>query len=143
MKTIVASGFFDPLHSGHLEYLSKAKDLGDYLIVLVNSNEAAQRKKGFYFMDQAERMKIIQSLKFVDEVLLAIDHDGTVATSLQQIKPAIFAKGGDRTIDNLPIEEITVCQTCHIEIVTGLGHKIQSSSNLINNYRHNHAVCSD
>ena len=131
MKRVVASGFFDPLHKGHIEYLRKAKALGDYLIVLVNTNEAAQRKKGYYFMELEERMEIIRSLKFVDEVVTAKDDDGTVAVSLAEIRPDIFAKGGDRTVENLPQQELDVCKKYNIEIITGLGDKIQSSSSLM------------
>ena len=131
MKRVVASGFFDPLHKGHIEYIRKAKALGDYLIVLVNTNEAAQQKKGYYFMELQERMEIIRSLKFVDEVITAKDDDGTVAVSLAEIRPDIFAKGGDRTVENLPQQELDVCKKYNIEIITGLGDKIQSSSSLM------------
>ena len=140
MKTVVASGFFDPLHKGHIEYLKKAKELGDYLIVLVNSNEAAQRKKGYYFMDVKERVEIVQSLQFVDEAIIAKDGDGTVAASLSDIRPKIFAKGGDRKLDNLPKQEIDVCDKYGIDIVTGLGDKIQSSSDIITRHLKNNAV---
>lgn len=141
MKKIVASGFFDPLHKGHIEYLRKAKALGDYLIVLVNTNKAAQRKKGYYFMTLEERMEIVRSLKFVDEVFTAKDDDGTVAASLFEIRPDIFAKGGDRTLNNLPQQEIDVCKKYDIEIITGLGEKIQSSNNLMIDYLKNDVVC--
>lgn len=140
MKKIVASGFFDPLHKGHIEYLRKAKALGDYLIVLINTNEATQRKKGYYFMTLEERMEIVRSLKFVDEVVTAKDDDGTVAVSLSEIRPDIFAKGGDRTIDNLPQQEIDVCKKNSIDIITGLGEKIQSSSYLVVDYLNNNTV---
>lgn len=131
MKKVVASGFFDPIHCGHIEYLRKAKELGDYLIVLVNSDEAAFRKKGYCFMPLNERIEIIKALKFVDEVIPALDCDNTVANSLRQLDVQIFAKGGDRTIDNIPYEEKKVCDEFNIEIITGLGDKIQSSSNLL------------
>lgn len=132
MKTVVASGYFDPLHIGHIEYLKKSKELGDRLIVLVNTNQSAVQKKGFYFMELQERIKIIQSLKYVDEAIPALDEDGTVAKSLSVLKPDIFAKGGDRTISNLPKQEIEVCRQNNIEIITQLGGKIQSSSQLVN-----------
>jgi cytidyltransferase-like protein len=134
MKVVVASGFFDPLHVGHIEYLEKAKLLGDKLIVLVNSNDAAIRKKGYYFMSQNERIRIIQSLRFVDEVFPALDDDNSVYMSLEQIRPDIFAKGGDRDINSLPQKEIEICKKYNIEIVAGLGEKISSSSTIVNKY---------
>ena len=140
MKKVMASGFFDPLHKGHIEYLEKAKALGDHLIVLVNSNEAAQRKKGYYFIELNERIDIVRSLKCVDEVFVAKDDDGTVADSLSEIRPDIFAKGGDRALNNLPKREIDVCNEYGIKIVTGMGEKIQSSSNIIVNYLKNNVV---
>ncbi len=77
-KIIVAtSGYFDPLHVGHIECFEKAKALGDKLIVIVNTDEQAIMKKGFVFMPLKERMKIIESLKMVDKVIPSIDKDTT------------------------------------------------------------------
>lgn len=128
---IVASGFFDPLHIGHIEYLKLAKALGDKLIVILNNDEQAQLKKGKVFMPLAERKIILESLSIVDEVFISIDKDKTVCKSLEYLKPNIFAKGGDRKIDNIP--EAEICKKLGIKIVDGLGEKIQSSSNLIKN----------
>jgi cytidyltransferase-like protein len=133
--TVVASGYFDPLHVGHIEYLELAKALGDKLIVLINSDEAAIRKKGRAFMSQADRMKIVGALRCVDEVVPAQDEDGSVWRSLEELKPNIFAKGGDRTVDNLPQEELNVCKKHGIKIVCGLGEKIASSSELYQSAR--------
>ncbi len=138
MNTIVASGFFDPIHVGHIEYLEKAKLLGGKLIVLVNSNAAAIRKKGYYFMDENDRLKIVSSLKFVDEVYIAKDDDGTVWKSLIELKPAYFVKGGDCNLSNLPEKEIEVCKMLNIKIITGLGEKIMSSQELINSTFNNY-----
>ena len=79
MKIVVSSGYFDPLHIGHLECLELAKQLGDKLIVIVNSDLQAKLKKGESFMKQEDRMKIISALKCVDEVFLSIDKDSIVA----------------------------------------------------------------
>jgi rfaE bifunctional protein nucleotidyltransferase chain/domain len=133
LTTVVASGYFDPLHIGHIEYLELAKALGDKLIVIVNTDRAAIRKKGRAFMPEADRMKIVAALRCVDEVVLAKDDDGSVWKSLEEIKPDIFAKGGDRTPDNLPQVELDVCNSNGIEIVCNLGEKIASSSALIEN----------
>lgn len=135
---VVASGYFDPLHAGHIEYLEKAKKLGDKLIVILNNDEQAILKKGFVFMPLEERKKIIQSLKFVDEIFISIDKDRSVCKSLEKIKPDIFAKGGDRNIGNIP--ETETCKKCNIKIVDGLGEKIQSSSELLKNLQKNEQV---
>lgn len=132
MNIVIASGYFDPLHIGHVEYLQKAKALGDRLIVLVNTDYAAFKKKGYFFMKQEDRLIIIRSLKCVDEAYLALDDDGTVWKSLELFKPDIFAKGGDRTMENLPEQELSVCKKYGIKVVTGLGNKIESSSELLN-----------
>jgi cytidyltransferase-like protein len=128
---IAASGYFDPIHIGHIEYLEKAKELGDKLIVIVNNDYQAGLKKGKYFMPENERIKIVGALKSVDEVFLSIDKDPTVCKSLEEIKPDIFAKGGDRFSYEIPESE--VCRKYNIKIVDGLGRKIQSSSELIKN----------
>ncbi|MFA5176110.1 MAG: adenylyltransferase/cytidyltransferase family protein [Candidatus Nanoarchaeia archaeon] len=126
---VAASGFFDPLHIGHLEYLKRSKELGDKLIVIVNTDKQAIIKKGFSFMGEKERLEIISSLKFVDQAIFAIDNDSTVIKTLEQIKPDIFAKGGDRNISNIPEREI--CEKLGIKMIDNLGEKITSSSKLI------------
>ncbi len=129
-KIIVAtSGYFDPIHAGHIELMEKAKRLGDRLIVILNTDEQAIMKKGFVFMPFNERKKIVESLKFVDEVTGSIDKDQTQCRTLEKLKPDIFAKGGDRNSGNIPEKE--VCGKFGIKIVDGLGEKIQSSSWLI------------
>ena len=127
-KTIVTSGYFDPLHVGHLECLELAKQLGDKLIVIVNSDLQAKLKKGESFMKEGDRMKIVSALKCVDEVFLSIDKDKSQCESLRHINPDIFAKGGDRMSDEIP--ESKICKELGIDIVDGLGEKIRSSSDL-------------
>ena len=128
-KTVVASGYFDPIHIGHIEYLEMSKKLGDKLIVIINNNSQAILKKGYYFMDEKERLQIVKSLRCVDEVFLSIDNDPSVCKSLEFLKPNIFAKGGDRTAENIP--ETPICKKLRCKIVSGLGEKIQSSSYLV------------
>lgn len=131
-KIIVAiSGYFNPLHIGHLEMITRAKELGDYLIVIINNDKQVKLKGSAPFMTQKDRMKIVGSIKGVDEIFLSIDKDESVCASLKKIKPNIFAKGGDRNIGNIP--ETKVCKKYGIKIVDGLGKKIRASSTLIKN----------
>ena len=95
---VAVSGYFDPIHVGHLEYLQLASRLGDKLIVIINNNHQAEIKKGEFFMHENDRMEIVAALKCVDEVFLSIDSDGSVCKSLEEIKPDIFANGGDRSL---------------------------------------------
>ncbi len=128
MKVVATSGYFDPLHVGHLECLELASKLGDKLIVIVNSDLQAKLKKGEAFMNENDRMKIVAALKCVDEVFLSIDQDKTQCESLKRINPDIFAKGGDRTSSEIP--ESKICKELNIKIIDGLGEKIRSSSDL-------------
>ena len=128
-SVVVASGYFDPIHVGHIEYLELAKTMGDKLVVIVNNDWQAALKKGKSFMKEADRLKIVSSLKCVDEVFLSIDKDKTVCKSLEAINPDIFAKGGDRFSDEIP--ESKICEKLNIDIIDGLGEKIRSSSLII------------
>jgi len=125
---VAASGYFDPVHIGHIEYLTLAKSLGDKLIVIVNNEVQTIAKKGAEFMPLKERVEIIKALRCVDEVVISIDTDASVCKTLELIKPNIFAKGGDRYTYEIP--ETPICQKLGIKIVDGLGAKIQSSSEL-------------
>lgn len=129
VKVVAASGGMDPLHAGHVEYLEKAKKLGDKLIVILNRDEWLLNKKGYFFMPYWERKKVLEALECVDEVVPAIDNDQSVCETLRQLKPDVFAKGGDRRVDEVP--ETKICKELGIEIVDGCGPKVQSSSNLV------------
>jgi len=132
---VIASGYFDPLHIGHIEYLKLAKALGNKLVVILNNDKQCILKKGKSFMSQNERKIILESLKSVDEVFLSIDEDKSVCKSIEALAEkyknheVIFAKGGDRFSHEIP--EARVCTKLGIKIVDNLGKKIQSSSNLI------------
>ena len=106
MKKVCISGYFDPLHVGHIEYINKAKKLGDYLVVIVNNNLQCKLKKGKFFMDENDRVEIVKNLKSVDEVFLSIDSDKTVSKSLEKLKPSIFANGGDRKNYEIPESKV-------------------------------------
>jgi len=128
MKTVAISGYFDPLHVGHLDYIKLASELGDHLTVIVNNDYQCKLKKGKSFMNEDDRVKIIQSIQYVDSAFLSIDSDLTVCESLSIIKPNIFANGGDRTLGEIP--ETKVMEEYDILMVDGLGNKIRSSSEL-------------
>eukprot|EP00516_Mucochytrium_quahogii_P006552 CAMPEP_0203751836 /NCGR_PEP_ID=MMETSP0098-20131031/5835_1 /ASSEMBLY_ACC=CAM_ASM_000208 /TAXON_ID=96639 /ORGANISM=" , Strain NY0313808BC1" /LENGTH=147 /DNA_ID=CAMNT_0050641731 /DNA_START=28 /DNA_END=471 /DNA_ORIENTATION=- len=129
-KTIVAcSGYFDPMHLGHIEYLERSKDLGDKLIVIVNSDRQAKMKKGQEFMPAAERVKLVRALECVDAAVVAVDDDRTVCKTLSLLHPDIFTNGGDQT--NTSIPEAKPCEELGIKLVDGLGGKVQSSSWLL------------
>tara|TARA_R110002060_G_scaffold15376_14_gene21478 strand:- start:675 stop:1082 length:408 start_codon:yes stop_codon:yes gene_type:complete len=127
MKKIVAvSGYFDPIHVGHIEYLEKAASMGERLMVIVNNDYQARLKKGKSFMNEDDRLKIVQSLSCVDEAYLSIDLDLTVCQSLKAYNPDVFANGGDRLNGEIP--ESAICKELNISIIDGLGEKIRSSS---------------
>lgn len=127
--TVAVSGYFNPLHVGHLEMMEKAKKLGDSLVVIVNNDHQVKLKGSVPFLNQADRVKIISSIRWVDKVFLSVDQDKTVCKSLSKTKPDIFAQGGDRHEGNIP--EADICRRLGIKMVDGLGGKIRSSSALI------------
>ena len=128
MIVVAVSGYFDPIHVGHLEYLKLAKQLGDKLIVIVNNDKQAILKKGKSFMNVKDRMEIVSALQCVDEVFLSIDDDKSVCKSLEFLKPSIFANGGDRSLSEIP--ETAIIEKYSIKMVDGLGEKIRSSSKI-------------
>ena len=130
MKTVAVSGFFCWIHHGHVRLFKDAAKLGDKLIVIVNNNDQQTVKKNKLVMDAEDIMEVIREFKCVDEVYLATDDDSTVCRTLRELKPDIFANGGDRGAGNVP--EYGVCEKYDIEMVFGVGGpKIESSSNLL------------
>jgi len=132
MKRVLISGHFDPYpHYGHRIHMQMAKRLGDWLIVVVSSDEDAIRKKGFCVTPQWERMDLIKDLNYVDEVIAVIPSNGLTDKSILKMKPDIFAKGGDRTINNIPQAEIDACKQVGCQLVTGVGHQLESSRDIL------------
>lgn len=136
---VAVSGGFDPIHHGHIRMFQEAKALGDELVVILNNDHWLAGKKGRPFMSQEERKEIIEAIKWVDRVVFT-DHapdeyftDKSVCRALREVKPDIFANGGDRNPDDEPVPEVNVCKELAIEMVynVGAGGKIQSSSWLI------------
>ena len=128
---VAASGFFDPLHAGHIEYLKLAKEVSENgeLIVILNNDHQAAMKKGKAFMPLKDRVAVLEALSYVDEVVVAIDDDSSVCKTLEKVKPDIFTNGGDRNFEESP--ETAVCKRLGIILCDGLGQKIQSSSEII------------
>ena len=136
MKIVIVSGYFNPLHKGHIDYFDKSKELGNKLYVIVNNDKQRELKGSNEFQDEDERMFIIQNLKMVDRVFLSIDTDRTVCQTISTIHSLedssdelFFANGGDQINDTIP--ERQVCDWLGIKLIDGMGDKIQSSSWLI------------
>ena len=130
MKKVAISGYFNPIHSGHIDYIREAKALGTHLTVILNTDHQVEAKGSVPFMDLEERAYILNAMADVDEVVPAVDKDKTVCKTLEYLKPDIFANGGDRFADNIP--EKKLCDKLGIEMVFNVGgKKAQSSSNLI------------
>jgi len=129
---VCCSGGFDPIRKGHLSYLREAKKLGDVLIVILNPDSDMVRKKGYCFQTYEERKDIISDLNYVDFVVKSIDEDGTVAKTLKLVKPQIYAKGGDRTPNNMAQNEVDTCNEIDCKIVYGVGEpRTDSSQDLV------------
>lgn len=135
-KAIIVSGYFNPIHKGHTEYFQNAKSYGDELFVIVNSDYQRLLKGFKEFQDENERLFIVENLKLVDKCILSIDRDRTVVESLKKIYSQFeneyvfsFANGGDQNNDTIP--ERAICEELGIELIDGLGGKIQSSSWLL------------
>ena len=119
-KEIVVAGGFDPIHAGHIDHIRKAKALGSWLTVITHPDEIIKLKKGYCLVPLKDRLAILKSMRWVDSVFISIDDDGTVAKTLEIIKPHIFAKGGDRIEGNMPENEIAVCEKYGIKIETAV-----------------------
>ena len=139
-KVIIVSGYFNPLHKGHIEYFSNARSQGDKLFVIVNNDLQRALKGSKEFMKEDERLCIVENLKMVDNAMISVDSDRTVCDSLRFVHSLYeqmpggetalaFANGGDQNNDTIP--ERPVCEELGIELIDDLGEKIQSSSWLL------------
>ncbi|MCX6702538.1 MAG: adenylyltransferase/cytidyltransferase family protein [Candidatus Wolfebacteria bacterium] len=137
---VAVSGGFDPIHVGHVRMFHEAKLLGDELVVILNNDNWLINKKGFFFMSEEERKEVLEGFRDVDGVVLTHhklgDADRSVVQELRELRPDIFANGGDRKPDWDPVPEVALCEELGIEMVYNVGHggKVQSSSWLLNKY---------
>ena len=136
-RVVIVSGYFNPIHVGHLELFEKANQAGDFLIVIVNNDLQRELKGSKEFMSEDERLKIVQSIKGVGLALLSIDNDSTQNETLKHLHNEYgkvwnlhFANGGDQNNNTIP--ESVICNELGITLIDGLGDKIQSSSWLLN-----------
>ena len=135
-KAIIVSGYFNPLHKGHIELFEISKQLCDILIVIVNSDLQRYLKGNKEFQLEEERLEIIKSIRYVDWATISIDTDKTQNESIKEIysiykdtHKLAFANGGDQNNNTIP--EADICRELGIELIEGLGNKIQSSSWLL------------
>ena len=135
-KVIIVSGYFNPIHKGHIEYFNNAKALSDELFVIVNNDGQRALKGSKEFQQEEERLFIVSNIKSVDHCILSIDQDRTVCKTIEKIATNFgqeydlhFANGGDQ--NNRTIPEIAICDLMGISLIDGLGDKIQSSSWLL------------
>ena len=148
MKVVITSGYFNPLHGGHLDLVESARALGDKLIVIVNNDKQQLLKKGKIILDEQNRLRLLRSLKGVDEVVLSIDDTSAVSDTLAMIAKQhpgdelLFAKGGDRapSQDAIPESEIEVSKKYNIEVVYGVGGYIKADSSTRINQENGHEV---
>ena len=129
-KVVVVAGAFDPIHLGHIRYFRGARELGDEVVAILNTDRTLRKRKGYTFMSFEERKEVLESIRYIDRVIPSIDEDNTFCKSLEYLKPDIFANGGQKTLENTPERE--TCEKLGIEMVFGVGgEKIQSSSALV------------
>ena len=142
-KVVMVSGGFDPVHIGHVRMFNEAKKLGDELVVYINNDNWLKKKKGFAFMPEHERKEIIEGFQAVDRVIISSHEenpeDMSVCMGLIEIKPHVFANGGDRDEKdaNNPKSSLYREREIHkklgINMIYNVGHggKVQSSSDLV------------
>jgi cytidyltransferase-like protein len=139
-KVVLVTGGFDPLHSGHIAYIRAARELGDVLVVGINSDEWLTRKKGKPFLSVEERLAVVGELRSVDVLIVFDDSDGSAIDAIKKVlemfpgEEVIFANGGDRTLDNIP-EMAVESERLTFEFGVGGSDKKNSSSWILANYK--------
>ena len=148
MTTVAVSGGFDPVHIGHINLFRSAKKLGDRLVVILNNDNWLKKKKGFVFMQEDERKAVLEAIRYIDEVIITSHlenpEDMSICRELRQLKPDIFANGGDRDMQDAQIQgsslkpEYELCPRLGIEMAFNVGgRKASSSSELVRKAKNN------
>lgn len=134
---VIVSGYFSPLHVGHLDMIEAAAEHGDFVVVIVNNNAQQMIKKGKVIIDEADRLRVVNALRAVDDAFVAVDDDRTVVASIEAIArkypddKLVFANGGDRASGAL-VPETPICEKYGIEMIFDMGgsEKADSSSRI-------------
>lgn len=130
MKVAIVSGYFNPLHGGHLDMIEAAKKLGDKLVVVVNNDKQQMLKKGKIILDEDDRVRLMRALRDVDEVMLSVDEKPSVINTLEMVvknhpdDELVFAQGGDRDSDKVN-PEADICNQYGVKIVYGVGTDVR------------------
>lgn len=135
-RAAIVSGYFNPLHSGHLDMMEAARATADALVVIVNNDDQQLAKKGKVILPAADRLRIVEALRVTDAALVALDEDGSVAASLAAVHAAypgvelVFCNGGDRSPDGDPVPsaEAAVCERLGITLAWGVGGESKADS---------------
>lgn len=133
MKVVIVSGYFNPLHGGHLDMIEAARAMGDKLIVIVNNDKQQHMKKGKIILDEKNRLRLMRALRDVNEVVLSMDEDPTIVRTLEMVArqhpgdELVFANGGDRDSEKA-VPETEVCHKYDIEMVFGVGGTAKADS---------------
>jgi glycerol-3-phosphate cytidylyltransferase/D-beta-D-heptose 7-phosphate kinase/D-beta-D-heptose 1-phosphate adenosyltransferase len=135
-RAAIVSGYFNPLHIGHLDMMEAAREMADALVVIVNNDAQQVLKKGKVITSESDRLRIVEALRVADAALVAVDDDGSVAASLEAVHAAypgielVFCNGGDRDPDrdSVPPAEAVVCERLGIEMAWGVGGAAKADS---------------
>ncbi len=138
-RPILTSGFYDPLHEGHIACFEHSVRYGNIWIALVNNNEALIKKKGYYLLDENIRAAVVSNLRYVHYTIIWPEAD--IAGAIELLKPSVLCKGGDRTPDNLNKMEEIACRSVGCKVITGVGgiNKPNSSSKIIESFLERHS----
>jgi glycerol-3-phosphate cytidylyltransferase/D-beta-D-heptose 7-phosphate kinase/D-beta-D-heptose 1-phosphate adenosyltransferase len=135
-RAAIVSGYFNPMHIGHLDMMEAARAVADALVVIVNNDAQQVMKKGKVITNETDRLRIVNALRVADSALIAVDEDGSVAASLEAIHAAypgvdlVFCNGGDRSPDGdaVPSAEVAVAERLGIELLWGVGGQTKADS---------------
>jgi len=131
---VAIAGKFDTIHEGHIDHIVKASAIGDYLYIITHSDDVLAKIKGKCYVPLWARILLLRGLlkqlSINGEVVISDDDDGLSVKTLDRLCPDVFCKGGDRTPDNMPKQEVELCKSRGIKIIYNVGKQLNSSSNI-------------